>query len=131
MDNKENEGNNILIAPNPKQFDYEISNHENPTKLYITRKKKKNYHISPIHSNESDVDLSDTDATFEVGQNDKKKKIKFFNRSSSSSSSSSDTSSSSSSSSSYSSSEENTPSTSKNTRKRTRNPKKWKQNLTK
>ncbi|CAG9772186.1 unnamed protein product [Ceutorhynchus assimilis] len=134
MDNKENECNNTSNSINSKQFEYEISEYVNPTKLYITRKRKKNYQISPVYSNESDVDLSDTDPTYKGEQDDKMKKIQIFNRSNSSSTSndtSSSSSSDTSSSSSSTSSGENTPSTSKNTKKRTRNPEKWKQNLTK
>lgn len=130
MDNKEYEVNNASNATTElQQFEYEISKCENPTKLYLTRKKKIEYYISPVHSNESDVDISDTDPTYEVQRNAEKKKIKLFNRSSSSSSSSSsDTSSSSSSNSTL---NENTPLTSEKTKKRTRNPCKWKQNLAK
>ncbi|CAG9769723.1 unnamed protein product [Ceutorhynchus assimilis] len=134
MDNKENECNNTSNSINSKQFEYEISEYVNPTKLYITRKRKENYQISPVYSNESDVDLSDTDPIYKGEQDDKMEKIQIFSRSNSSSTSN-DTSSSSSSdtsrSSSSTSSGENTPSTSKNTKKRTRNPEKWKQNLTK
>lgn len=40
-------------------------NPEHPTAIHITRSNQKDYRISPLHSNESDVDDSDADPNFE------------------------------------------------------------------
>ncbi|XP_053608010.1 uncharacterized protein LOC128673881 [Plodia interpunctella] len=79
----------------------------------VTWRAKKNYRVSPINSNESDVDLSDSDPTFTVHRS----------RSSSTNSSPS-------------SFEESNdincdPETNRKSRKRQRNPSKWKQNVAK
>lgn len=52
----------------PEQFVVKIVNPHIPTKIHITREKKINYHISPVHSDESDADTSDVDATYKIKQ---------------------------------------------------------------
>lgn len=72
--------------------------------------KAQNYYTSPIYTDESDIDLSDTDPTY-VNTEPRKKRNYFFEQSSSSTSSSN-----------------SRRSTLKKGHKRTKNPRQWKQN---
>ena len=110
--------------------------------MKIRRTKKiKSYKISPIHSNESDIDASDIDPTYYNDEDERQSKIKTLFQPSSSNNTFKEISSSSSSSESDgpddptdragdSSSSENVIK-SRNTRKRQRNPSEWKQNKAK
>ncbi|CAK1601215.1 unnamed protein product [Parnassius mnemosyne] len=84
----------------------------------VTRKNTKNYHQSPIHSNESDVDLSDTDPTYTLDSSRSRRTTRL---SSSSSSSSANTA----------LELTKTSETTRKSRKRIRNPSNWKQNVAK
>nr|XP_053611997.1 uncharacterized protein LOC128676083 [Plodia interpunctella] len=78
----------------------------------VTWRAKKNYRVSPINSNESDVDLSDSDPTFTVHRSRSS-----INSSPSSFEESNDI--------------NCDPETNRKSRKRQRNPSKWKQNVAK
>ncbi|XP_045494167.1 putative protein TPRXL [Colias croceus] len=83
----------------------------------IISQNKKNYHQSPIHSDESDVDISDSDPTYTIGRPQSRRSIHLSRSSSSSSSPDNNT-------------LHVTDSSSKRqSRKRIRNPANWKQNI--
>ncbi|XP_053603832.1 uncharacterized protein LOC128671409 [Plodia interpunctella] len=90
----------------------ELLNKNRQKKSNLRRQETRNYQISPLHADESDVDLSDTDPTF-INTGPKRRKNYLFIGSSSSSSSMS---------------EMAVTSPRKRGRKRTKNPSKWKQN---
>lgn len=64
------------VCPGPSREFYIEMNNAIPTKLRIVR--KKNYCISPTHSNESDIDDSDADPTYENEIVSKKRKFQFL-----------------------------------------------------
>ncbi|XP_063635225.1 uncharacterized protein LOC134805981 [Cydia splendana] len=93
----------------------------------VSSRPTKNYHQSPLNSDESDVDLSDSDPTYTIDKPIRSEHVRISESSPSSSSSAPSRSSSRASR----DNGESVPEVTRRSRKRTRNPSKWKQNVAK
>lgn len=109
----------IVDGPSTSKLTNQVASRTTIVENYV-----KNYHQSPINSNESDVDLCDSDPTYSVDRSCSNLR-RITRISSSSSSSSSNTA--------VNAENSNTSSVPKTTRsrKRIRDPSKWKQNIAK